>query len=488
MTKKRRIKKSGLNSLQAENAAALGDYDKIRKPKPNKSFSAYINYFVVFATIIFVVVHFFDDGLEANSSLRLRVLKNYQFNNNRIPHHPIIIQLDNSFNRAERRHCLNHLKSRTISTWTKQDEAMQKRLWNDGLYEDPNGEWLSLPEYHDMKECKPIHTWATKSFPTCNNIHETSLHHSMVDNEHSRYLAHGAFRAVYKILDVDEPVAFKTFHGHKVLTKEFEDVLKDVEYLYTPFFYDKHRVDALIYERMSPSSRTMDIYGYCGFAGFFEFADGEVLEDIVIQDQEAEGKRPLTQRQKLSLAIEVAEAVADLHTIEGKNGYAAFMHGDLSLSQFVRVGGRFKLNDFNRGHIFYWNEEKQSTCPYPWDEGHRGTQRAPEEYFVQLLNEKVDVYTLGNIIYSIVFNIESYSDFGLQSKDIVKLIKKGKLPKFSSDFRNSDHAIDKAFYKAMMMCNRYKPEDRATASEVRDYLKKKYKKYYVKDRETDKDM
>ena len=97
------------------------------------------------------------------------------------------------------------------------------------------------------------------------------------------------------------------------------------------------------------------------------------------------------------------------------------------------------------------------------------------------MNEKVDVYTLGNIIYSIVFSVESYSDFRLESKDIVKLIKKGKLPKFSYDFRNSDHAIDRAFYKAMMMCNRYKPEDRAKASEVRDYLKKKYRKYYGKD-------
>jgi len=102
---------------------------------------------------------------------------------------------------------------------------------------------------------------------------------------------------------------------------------------------EMHRVDSLMYERLTSSPFVMDIYGHCGYSGLFEFSDGGILEDLVLNRQRR-GKKPLSRVDKLSLAVEVASGVADLHTMESRNGYSAIVHGDLYLTQFVLTGGK----------------------------------------------------------------------------------------------------------------------------------------------------
>ena len=268
--------------------------------------------------------------------------------------HPVTIRFDHLLENIPRQVRLEHT-IREIKEWTEEDEQRQQDLWNEEEYEED--EVAVVESYKDMPECKPMHKWQTSQYPTCTVIHEQRL----IDNELGKFLASGAFRQTFEIYDqqTDSPVAMKTIRDRRK------------ENLFTPFYLDRHRVDALIYERTSASPWITDIYGFCGLSGLFEFAGGGTMEDIIF-DEEDKKRKSLSRIEKLALAVEAASAIADLHSIDSINGYSAMIHGDIYLNQFVRIGNRFKLNDFNRGHLMYWNEKKQESCPYAWDEGHKG--------------------------------------------------------------------------------------------------------------------
>ena len=202
-----------------------------------------------------------------------------------------------------------------------------------------------------------MHKWQTSQYPTCTVIHEQRL----IDKGLGKFLANGSFRQTFEIYDrqIDSPVAMKTIRASRK------------ENLFTPYFMDRHRIDALIYKRTSASPWITNIYGFCGLSGLFEFAGGGTLKDAII-DRKEKGLKPLTRIEKLTLAVQATSAIADLHTIDSITGYSAMIHGDVKLDQFERIGNRFKLNDFNRGHLMYWDEKKEKNCPYAWDDGHNG--------------------------------------------------------------------------------------------------------------------
>ena len=270
--------------------------------------------------------------------------------------HPVTIRFDGDSSETLPRQVRFHHTIRKIKEWTEEDEERQQNLWNEEKYEGKKVGFLAQP-YKDMPECKPMHEWQKSQFPTCTVIHEQRL----IDKEFGKFLASGAFRQTFEIYDrqSDSPVAMKTIRDrHK-------------ENLFTPHYLDTHRIDALIYERTSASPWITDIYGFCGLSGLFEFAGGGTMEDVII-DEEKKKRKFMTRMEKLAWAVDATSAIADLHTIDSINGYSAMMHGDIDVTQFVRIGNRFKLNDFNRGHLMYWDEKKQESCPYAWNYGHNG--------------------------------------------------------------------------------------------------------------------
>ena len=91
-----------------------------------------------------------------------------------------------------------------------------------------------------------------------------------------------------------------------------------------------------------------------------------------IEDIHRRRKKHFSRIEKLSLAIEVASGVADLHTTESFMGYSSMVHSDIFLNQFVWSEHKYKLNDFNRGHLMWWNEEKNESCPYLWPDANAG--------------------------------------------------------------------------------------------------------------------
>ena len=208
--------------------------------------------------------------------------------------------------------------------------------------------------YTDQPDCQPMHEWQSYQFPTCNVVHEQPLN----DKEEGKYLAAGNWRQTFEVHEsgTDDRIAMKTLRNQLSFDADTMEM---------------HRVDSLMYERLTSSPSVMDIYGYCGHSGLFEFSDGGTLKDLVLNRQRR-GEKPLSRMDKLTIAVEVASGVADLHTMGSRNGYAAMAHGDLCLNQFVRSGGKYKLNDFNRGHLMYWNHRKRESCPYNWPEPNPG--------------------------------------------------------------------------------------------------------------------
>jgi serine/threonine protein kinase len=142
------------------------------------------------------------------------------------------------------------------------------------------------------------------------------------------------------------------------------------------------------------------------------------------------------------------------------------------------TNGKFKLNDFNRGHLMYWNTtSNESTCSYKCDIPNPGIQRAPEEIiYSDEQTESIDTWSLGHILHMILTNEYSFDESQIDMEDVQKLILEGKRPKLSKKVRESNHPADRAIMKAIDMCLVQDWRRRYTSVEVRDYLAKELRK------------
>ena len=254
---------------------------------------------------------------------------------------------------------------RTIHQWTglfTSDYNRQSRnqddvhlLKNSHYYDKPNHN--PLRPYINKTECVPMHQWQEQSFPTCNLVHEgvdlTELFNKRKNRstsylfEQKRLLSNGYFRDTYVVADqggiwpraidmasVTEegsweqyPVAFKTLRLRRK---------------YDAWIYDRHRMDALVLDRMQKSDWIVDIYGFCGAAGVYEFGTGDMSNIITLnanhgsndstvddKGREVASYRDKNFHQRLIYALDVANAITDLHTIDSyKNGkFSAVVHG-----------------------------------------------------------------------------------------------------------------------------------------------------------------
>ena len=109
-------------------------------------------------------------------------------------------------------------------------------------------------------------------------------------------------------------------------------------------------------ERATRSQFVINIYGFCGFAQITEFAQEGDLDEI-------QSHYNISSVQKLKIATQVAQGLADVHNLDGDDR-SSMTHGDLKWDQFILSDGHFKLNDFNGGHLLSWNPKKNATCPY----------------------------------------------------------------------------------------------------------------------------
>jgi len=184
-----------------------------------------------------------------------------------------------------------------------------------------------------------------------------------------------------------------------------------------------------------------------------------------------------TPTQRLRYAWQVAKAVADLHEVGNIYDSAAIAHTDISTDQFLWVNGMFQLNDFNRARFIRWNSVKQEPCKFVISKN-PGKNRSPEEYIKGTpLNEKIDVYSLGNILYSILMGEKVFKD--IDKKNVYQMVSDGVVPIIPSERLNAFHPMETAVVEAMKMCHVYDSALRSTAKDVETYLSGKLREYDI---------
>jgi len=233
----------------------------------------------------------------------------------------------------------------------------------------------------------------------------------------------------------------------------------------------------LVSERLTSSPRIVDTYGLCGIASLSEYAAyGGITRDVygVRQGRYRRDKdgyflfpdwRPLNKLspvEKLKYALNMAEAVADLHGFSD----GVIIHDDLKVSQFLwgPDGSSIKLNDFNRAIFRMWDDNKQQYCA--WDESETRKNRSPEEYNgSHNLTEAVDVYNMDWIFYSLLAGRSK-----MDEEKTARVTKKGGKLKIDERYRHTNVA-DAKLVELIDRCTEYDPDDRPSIFEVVEELK-----------------
>ncbi|KAG7348054.1 protein kinase domain containing protein [Nitzschia inconspicua] len=390
-----------------------------------------------------------------------------------------------------------HIRRSTLLQ--NEDMDRQLQLQNSKDYRRGRAETMA-----DMgKNCVAQYDWQESFYPTCNTVMEVDMIESLL--RQSKLHASQSRDSVSqdetkeKETDVDSnlsttPIRMKPSTTLRFLSRGYwrdvwqlnqepNEILVVKTQRYEHDFhernYDRHRRDAVAMERLTSSPFIMDIYGFCATSGVFEFADGGSLEDAMFVSSEDDSSvQPWNAMERLVVSYQVAAALAAVHNYP-KNGVPAIAHTDIAPGQYVysQQAQSFKLQDFNRARFLAWNNKTNLLCTYEVG-NNPGTLRSPEEYAYEPQTEKVDVYSMGNVFYSILtmtypFNHE-------RSKDVQEKVKNGERPFIPESIRNSTDPFDRAILEAIDMCWVQDPSERATARQVQKHIVATLKRMKVK--------
>ncbi|KAL7523183.1 hypothetical protein ACHAXR_000056, partial [Thalassiosira sp. AJA248-18] len=87
-------------------------------------------------------------------------------------------------------------------------------------------------------------------------------------------------------------------------------------------------------------------------------------------------------------------------------------HVDVQVGQFFRGrDGMIKFVDYNRAEPLLYDTKNDKYCKWTNGEPSDGVFRAPEENIDAPLTEKIDVYSLGNVFYSILTGRLVWEDY-----------------------------------------------------------------------------
>mmetsp|Transcript_32402 Transcript_32402/g.53580 ORF Transcript_32402/g.53580 Transcript_32402/m.53580 type:complete len:419 (+) Transcript_32402:156-1412(+) len=289
----------------------------------------------------------------------------------------------------------------------------------------------------DDDGCVPIADWQSKSFPNCNSFHEIDLNRAVdeaVAGASMELLGTGFSRSAWRWnAERDAPIALKTHH----LNGDFSEDS-----------YELNRREAAAMGRLTSSPFVINIYGYCGLSALNELADFQFNTLQRYNRFIRKGKKSAESYfMKLQLASRVAVGVAHIHEIDGR---PSMVHYDLNPSNVAIVAdGKPKINDFNCAEFLRYNPKTNQTCGFksrlqdpPW--------RAPEDVTIgnnNLLDEKVDVYALGHLLFTI----------------LTSRILPGKL---HARFRDTNEPALVAIRTAMEMCFEPDPTKRPSSRDI----------------------
>lgn len=179
--------------------------------------------------------------------------------------------------------------------------------------------------------------------------------------------------------------------------------------------------------------------------------------------------------QKLKLAYQVALALADVHDTDairdskGRISSAAIVHADIKSDQFINFNGQYKLNDFNRCRFMRRKviasiDGDDQPCGFRVQRN-PSVYRSPEEYSFQEETEKIDIYSMGNIFYTLLADREPWE--GMEENTVQQMIIAGDIPRLPEIKGASS---DVTLRNLMQQCFIHDPSKRPRARTVANLL------------------
>lgn len=344
-----------------------------------------------------------------------------------------------------------------------------------------NPKLLKQPDSLDKGDCQPTAPgWQLSHRPACVPIHEASggwqhpyriggnfgngsdreeewdtvynATDSDAAHEELRLVNEGAFRQVWMVRDADG-VTKRAIKTLRVDSKSKKYDLRN---------WDRHRRDAVAFEQLQSSPFVVDIYGYCSNSAIFDYAGGGDLLDIF------EDRPNVTKSKLLQIAYNISSSIHAAHNFDS-NGRPTIAHTDIKTDQFIFQDGYYKLSDFNRARFLMWNEKRDLPCGFRVEKN-GGEYRSPEEYAYEVENEKVDVFSLGNVLFFLLVKEEPWLNYKL--KHVYELVKMGQRPKIPDYIRNSTGVYEQTMIRAMEMAWIHDRADRPPALEVAKTIQK----------------
>ncbi|KAL3941698.1 MAG: hypothetical protein SGBAC_003978 [Bacillariaceae sp.] len=363
------------------------------------------------------------------------------------------------------------------------------------------------PVQQRKEQCIPQESWQTDYLINCNQLHELDMVSSSVQNKLD-FLGQGWFRAAWKFSFVKYSYETKG-KGVKSVNMTQEGLVMKTLRLEREFldeYYELHRRDAVAMERLTWSPYVMDVYGYCGQSALNELAYfKEEINNLEQLDramrnlkQKDQKEREKVEYMKLKLATSVATGISHVHQVHSPSALAAagraalpskplMTHYDINPRNIAIVaGGKPKLNDFNIAEFIQYNPNNANqSCGFP-SRLHEPWWRAPEEMYIpqdvevdmRLVNEKVDVYALGAVLFHILTTHSPRGKMKRERMDEVRVVvAMGVAPTLPAPYNVSDSPAVLAFRQALELCFVIDPVQRGSAQQVAKILQDAVKVY-----------
>lgn len=311
----------------------------------------------------------------------------------------------------------------------------------------------------DPEECsEPMEDWQDAFYPNCNLFHSIDLQN--INDDEFKLLGMGGARMVWKVTD-------PTGMGGALKTLIYKSATFDQTKA------EHTRVDAILSERLTSSPHVIDIYGVCGLSTISEI--GGVHDKWV--SRKLDDKSHRTRLENLDVAIQLSHALADFHGAGGNEESATAVWRNLKSQNVLFVNGKLKINDFDDSILFRRNATDASTCKFQLDAQvyQNKTYQPPELcYSGRDLDEKIDIYALGGLLYGLLTRGRPYNDLRGNFTELKRRKQKGIMPSFEKIKGRNDTATV-AIRKAVEQCLRPDPKARPSARQVAKDLEKAYK-------------
>ena len=334
----------------------------------------------------------------------------------------------------------------------------------------------------ESDDCKPISDWQTKTFTTCNSIHELPAerffdqvlgmsYHKIAWLLREEISVGGAGSGnVQNAGTVVTNTVFRTQRYHQM------GIFDNLE---TPVLLEENRLEALATERLTSSPRTIDQYAFCGNSFIGEIGKKNLRDRYVTKNRTL-----VPDQRRLELGYDVAMMLSDLHSIDYPNDARPTMtHGDFTGNNIMEASdGRLVMIDFSEGLALRYSEKLGNrTCRVSNIEAPNGLspQAKPPERFDEggnramknawIMYDKVDVFSLGVVLAELLMGIENPFYFNLK-KHKKHLSKPRVLPTSKAMCESRDVRIMALLY-ASLACFATDPNQRPTAYRIAQGLK-----------------